>query len=134
MSHFYVPLELTNTSGRTCTLYGYPGAALTTSTTPGSQVGTAATRFAPSPFRATYTTPALVTLAPGATASATLLLLNLGAYSTSRCGPASVSYIEVYPPGQTSPAYIPYTGYIGYACSNPVAQLGISPVGTGTGG
>jgi serine/threonine-protein kinase len=130
---FYVPLEFTNTSGQACTLDGYPGVALTTSTTPGSQVGAGATRLTGISLGANNP-PAVVTLDPGATASATLQLVNVGVYSSGSCGPVPVSYLEVYPPGQTSAAYVPYTGYIGQACSKPVYQLGISTVEAGTAG
>jgi serine/threonine-protein kinase len=130
---FYVPLEFTNTSGQACTLYGYPGVALTTSTTPGSQVGSEATRLTGISLGANNP-PAVVTLGPGATASATLQLVNVGVYSSGSCDPVPVSYLEVYPPGQTSAAYVPYTGYIGQACSKPVYQLGISTVEAGTAG
>jgi eukaryotic-like serine/threonine-protein kinase len=120
----YFPLEFTNTSGRTCTLYGYPGVAYTASTAPGSQVGAAADRETGRPAT-------VVTLAPDATASAVLRMVNVDAYPASSCGPVSVSYLQVYPPGQTSAAYLPYTWYTGKGCSRPVFQLGISTVAAG---
>jgi hypothetical protein len=119
-----VPLEFTNTSGRTCTLYGYPGVALT-ATAPGAQVGAAAERSSVRPAT-------LITLAPGVTASATLQLVNVSFYSASACGPVSAGYLQVYPPGQTSAVYVPNTGYTGQACTKAIYQLGVSTVAVGT--
>src|SRR5215472_5451506 len=51
----YVPIDFTNTTGSTCTLFGYPGVSFVTSPS-GSQLGRAATRIPP--------TATLVTLAP----------------------------------------------------------------------
>jgi serine/threonine-protein kinase len=131
---FYVPLELTNTSGQACTLYGYPGVAVTTGTAPGSQVGAEAIRLTSHPLSGTDAPATIVTLAPGATASATLQIVNVTFYDSSACGPVSVSYLQVYPPGQTSAAYVPYTHYTQLACSKPIYQLGITAVEAGAGG
>ena len=134
MEHFYVPLEFTNTSGRPCTLYGYPGVAVTTSTKPGTQVGSEAIRTTGGQALRTTDVPAtLITLAPGATASATLVIVNVGVYYGA-CNQVSVSYLEVYPPGQTSPAYVPDTGYTHQACTNLVDQLEITTIEPGAGG
>src|SRR5215471_13137854 len=56
----YVSIDFTNTSGSTCTLFGYPGVSLVTGP-PYTQIGLAAKRTPRTP-------PELVTLAPGATA------------------------------------------------------------------
>jgi eukaryotic-like serine/threonine-protein kinase len=134
MEHFYVPLEFTNTSGRSCTLYGYPGVAVTTGTTSASQVGSEAIRTTGGQAIRTTDVPAtLITLAPGATASATLVIVNVGVYYGA-CNQVSVSYLEVYPPGQTSAAYVPDTGYTHQACTNPVDQLEITTIEAGSNG
>lgn len=119
----YLQLEFTNTSGRTCTLFGYPGVALTTSTAPGSQVGAAAERSTGKP-------KTVITLTPGETASATLQIAQVLNYPASRCQPASARYLQVYPPGQTSAVYLPYTGQ---GCTKPVFVLGIEPIQAGSG-
>jgi Protein of unknown function (DUF4232) len=119
----YMQIEFTNTSGRTCTLFGYPGVALTTSTTPGSQVGAAARRSTGKPKQ-------VITLTPGQTASATLQIAQVANYPSSSCQPVSARYLQVYPPGQTSARYLPYTGQ---GCMKPVFVLGIEPVQVGTG-
>lgn len=119
----YAQIEFTNNSGRRCTLFGYPGVALTTDKTPNSQVGAAATRSAATPKK-------VITLAPGNTASATLQIAQVANYPSSRCEPVSAHYLQVYPPGQTDAVYLPYTGQ---GCSKPVFVLGIQAVQAGTG-
>jgi hypothetical protein len=134
MEHFYVPLEFTNTSRRPCTLYGYPGVAVTTGTTPASQVGSEASRYTVGQaLRTTDVPAALITLAPDATASATLVIVNVGVYYGA-CNQVNVSYLEVYAPGQTTAAYVPDTGYTHQACTNPVDQLGITTIEAGSNG
>jgi hypothetical protein len=134
MEHFYVPLEFTNNSGVACTLYGYPGVADTTDTTPASQVGTQAVRTSGGQALRTTDVPAtLITLAPGATASATLIIVDVGVYYHA-CNQVNVRYLEVYPPGQTSAAYVPDTGYTHNACTNPEDQLGITTIEPGSAG
>lgn len=120
----YIQVEFTNTAGVTCTLSGYPGVALTKGKTPGSQVGTAATRAATRPAT-------LVTLAPGTTAIAQVQLVDVLNYPTAKCVPASASYLQVYPPGQTMPLYLAFTTQ---ACTKPVFTLGVSPVYAQAGG
>lgn len=118
----YLQLDFTNTSGRTCVLYGYPGVALTTSMTTGSQVGAAASKSASKPKM-------VITLAAGATASASLQLVDVLNYPTATCDPTTGNYLQVYPPGQTVPVYLPYKGQ---TCAKPVFAIGISTVVAGT--
>jgi hypothetical protein len=114
----YTQIEFTNTSDVTCTLYGYPGVALTTSMAPGSQVGAAASR-------STVRQKTLVTLTPGKTAVAQVQLVDVLNYPTANCDPASASYLQVYPPGQTTPLYLPFTAK---TCTKPVFTLGVTTV------
>ena len=117
----YLQIDFTNTSGRTCLLNGYPGVSLTSSTTPGSQVGPAATKATTKPEK-------VITLAPGAVASATLQVVDVLNYSSSTCDPVTGNYLQVYPPGQTSAAYVPFHGQ---TCAKPVFALGITTVVAG---
>ena len=119
----YIPIEFTNTSASPCTLYGYPGVALTTSMTPGSQVGAAASRSDARPRT-------LVRLAPGSTASAILQIAQALNYPAASCAPVSASYLQVYPPGQTAAVYLPYKGK---GCAKPVFVLGVATIQPGTG-
>jgi hypothetical protein len=118
----YMQIVFTNTSGATCTLHGYPGVALTTSMTAASQVGLPATRSTgqPSP---------LVTLAPDASASATLRIVQVVDYPTASCGPVSGSFLQVYPPGEKTAVYLPYQGR---TCTKPLFAMGIGAIQPGT--
>jgi hypothetical protein len=84
----YLPIVFTNTSGKTCTLYGYPGVSLLDAS--GKQIGTPASREAGS-------TPKLVTVAPGASASAAVHTAAQGVAPS--CGPTSTQ-IRVYVPDE----------------------------------
>jgi len=96
----YQVIDFTNISGAACTIFGYPGVALAGGT-PVTQVGTAATR-------STAAAAALVTLAPGATGSALLRITQALNYPTSKCHPVSTTYLQIYPPNQTTPVYVGY--------------------------
>jgi hypothetical protein len=121
MGSMYLRIDFTNTSGRTCLLYGYPGVALTTSMSTRSQVGDAAER-------STSIAKMVVTLATGATASAQVQMVNVLNYPAARCAPVSGNYLQVYPPGQTVAVYLPFKGQ---TCSKPVFALGVQPVRAG---
>lgn len=87
----YYPLEFTNVSQQTCTLDGHPGVSATSDT--GQQFGSSASWLSG--------TPGTVTLAPKATAHATLVYSDA---TVGSCPPASLrtpSFLQVYPPGQT---------------------------------
>ena len=118
----YVVIDFTNTSGSTCTLYGYPGVSLV-SGPPYMQIGLAAKR-------STTTPKTLVTLAPGATAHALLQIVDALNYPSASCGPAKATALKVYPPNQTVPVYLPNTSN---GCTKPVQILYIGAVRPGSG-
>ena len=97
MSHDAEPLVFTNTSSTTCTMQGYPGAAIMS----GSTVVLNATRTLNGYIgdeRQLSSAP-LITLAPGATASAMLeSLANAG----ETCYPTGSGTLEVTPPNTTA--------------------------------
>ncbi len=93
----YFPITFTNTSGSTCSLYGYPGVSFVTAA--GAQVGAAATEDPTYPRQ-------LITLAPGVTAHAELKIGNAQNYPAATCDPATVDRLKIFPPGQTSPLYL----------------------------
>jgi hypothetical protein len=95
----YYPLDFANTSGSDCTMYGYPGVAFVTSPG-GSQVGAAAGRPG-------GVAPALVTLAPGGTAHATLGVSDVLIGNNCRGHQVQVSWVQAYPPDQYSALYAP---------------------------
>ncbi|MGD0702326.1 MAG: DUF4232 domain-containing protein [Trebonia sp.] len=120
----YQVIDFTNISNAPCTLYGYPGVSLA-SGTPVTQVGAAATR-------STATAATLVTLAPGQTANALLRIVEAGNYSATTCSPTNTTYIQIYPPNQTTPIYL---GYTSTGCaSTGVKLLSVSVVTAGSGG
>jgi hypothetical protein len=89
----FYPLDFTNASSSTCTMYGYPGVAFVSS--PGdAQVGAPARRRPP-------TAPALVTLAPGATAHATLAVSDV-LIGNNCLHHVQVKWLQVYPPDEDS--------------------------------
>ena len=94
----YYPLDLTNTSGSTCTVFGYPGVSFVTGPS-GTLLGRAASRNPAKPA-------ATVTLAPGQVAHATLQVAQAGNYDPAQCKPVTAHWLRIYPPDQTVPLYV----------------------------
>lgn len=114
---FYSRIEFTNTSSASCTLYGYPGVSLLDGS--GAQIGQAAQRSPGNPT-------ALVTLAPAATAVATLGQVDSAAFPAATCKQVTSATLRVYPPNQTVPAEVSFQGP---ACSNAsLKQLTITAI------
>jgi uncharacterized protein DUF4232 len=93
----YYPLVFTDLSGRSCTLYGYPGVSFIWPD--GRQAGRAASR-APS-------AASVVTIAPGGAAHATVQVADALAYPIAMCIPVVVRRLKVYPPGSRTALVIP---------------------------
>ena len=118
----YTTIVFTNISNVTCTLYGYPGVSLQTAR-PLHQIG--------KPARENPATPRkLITLQPQTSANALLRIVDAGNYPASTCGPTTAHYLQVYPPNQTTPAYIKYKTL---ACSKPVRLMTVDVVRPGSG-
>jgi hypothetical protein len=92
--------------------------------TPVSQIGPAATENPATPRR-------LVTIAPGAVASALLRIVAAQNYPAARCHQVTARYLQVYPPNQTTPIYVSYSSV---ACSKPIHLLTVDVVKRGSGG
>ena len=118
----YVVIDFTNTSDRTCTLFGYPGVSLV-SGPPYMQIGLAAKR-------STSTARKVVTLAPGATGNALLQIVDALNYPSASCGPTKATALRVYPPNQTEPVYLPNTAN---GCAKPVQIMYIGALQPGSG-
>lgn len=90
----YYPLEFTNLSGHTCSLFGFPGVSAIDSQ--GRQLG--------SPANWIHTTsPQAVILAPGATAHTTLAYHDAAVTTEPGCHPVySAVMLRIYPPDQYS--------------------------------
>lgn len=118
----YYPLEFTNISGSTCTLFGYPGVSFVTGPS-GSQIGRSALR---NPVVAATT----VSLAPGAVAHATLQVAEADNYDPAQCQAVTAHWLKIYPPNQFAAVYAPFTTR---ACSSRSVgrQLTISTIQPG---
>ena len=119
----YQVLDFTNISAVPCTLYGYPGVSLAGGK-PVTQIGLAAAR--------THNTPVtLVTLAPRAVASALLRIVAAGNFPAAKCQLVKATYLQIYPPNQTTPVYLAYQAQ---ACAKPEQVVFIDAVRPGSGG
>jgi hypothetical protein len=118
----FTVLDFTNSGGASCTLYGFPGVSLINSS--GAQIGAAATR---NPAKAST----LITLAPGAEASATLGVANAENYPATACRPTSAAQLKVFPPNQTRAIELRFTA-TGCAVSS-TRQLNVTAVTAGAG-
>jgi hypothetical protein len=119
----YQVIDFTNIGTTSCSLYGYPGVALAGGS-PVNQIGAAASR---SPQAG----PTLVTLTPGSVANTLLRITQAQNYPTSRCGPVASTYLQIYPPNQTTPIFL---GYKSTGCSETsVNLLTVSVVQSGAG-
>jgi hypothetical protein len=98
-STFY-PLNFTNVSTSSCVLDGYPGASFVTPS--GGPIGDPADRN-------TGVIPVPVTLAPGATAHATLQVVDAQNYSAATCDPVTAHWLRIYPPSQTTAVEVSFT-------------------------
>jgi hypothetical protein len=96
---FYYTLVLTNLSGHTCTLVGYPGVSAVNLV--GHRLGSAALHDASQK-------PRVVTLASGAGATAVLRIVDVGDFSAAGCRPVTAAGLRVHPPGQTTSKVVPF--------------------------
>jgi hypothetical protein len=120
----YQVIDFTNIGTASCSLYGYPGIALAGGS-PVTQIGAAASR---SPQAG----PALVTLKPGAVANTLLRITQAQNYPTSKCSPTASTYLQIYPPNQTTPIYLAYAST---GCSSTAVNLltiGVVQAGAGS--
>ena len=119
----YQVIDFTNIGTASCSLYGYPGVSLAGGS-PVTQIGAAASR---SPQAG----PALVTLKPGDVANSLLRITQAQNYPASKCSPMASTYLQIYPPNQTTPIYL---GYKSTGCSaTGVNLLTVSVVQSGAG-
>jgi hypothetical protein len=115
-------IDFTNISHAPCTLYGHPGVSLG-SGKPVRQIGLAAAESHATPRK-------LVTLAPGAVASAVLQIVHAVNFPAAKCHLVTADYLQIYPPNQTRPAYLQYSSR---TCAKPVQILTVSVVQAGSG-
>lgn len=94
----YYKLELTNLSGHSCALAGYPGVSAVNLA--GKQLGSSARREA-SPQKT-------VVLGKGATAVANLRIVVAGNFPNAKCHRVTAAGLRVYPPGQKLAKTVPF--------------------------
>jgi hypothetical protein len=134
MSQNHTGLQLRNTGSSTCTLYGYPGVSCVRGDQ-GLQTGAAAVRQADP-----NGTEKVVTLAPGAVASAPLDIVDAAVIPPSECKPVAVRGLRIYPPGQKAALFLSLpTAAGGYGeCSlttkSPTLMIGYLEAGVQPGG
>ena len=95
----YYKLEFTNLSGHACTIRGFPGVSATD--LGGRKIGRAASRDTSQPSGS-------VTLAAGASATATLRIVDAGNFPTASCHQVTAAGLRVFPPGQTTSRLVPF--------------------------
>jgi hypothetical protein len=105
-----------------CTVFGYPGVSLAAGT-PVTQVGAAATRD-------TVSAATLVTLEPGKTASTLLRITQALNYPVSKCKPKATTYLQIYPPNQTTPVYVAYSSTGCASTAVNLLTIGVMKPGT----
>jgi Domain of unknown function (DUF4232) len=118
---FEVTIGFTNTSAAPCTLYGYPGVSLVSASH--AQIGLSAKRLATAPVK-------LVTLAPGATAAASVQIGDAVNFPSPACSPVKAAYLRIFPPNQTTSVYLPNTSQ---TCAKQVPTLTVTAVQPGPG-
>jgi hypothetical protein len=96
----YSDLEFTNLSGHTCTLYGFAGVSAVGLS--GQQIGKVGS------WGANGKKPAVVSLAPDATAGALLGVTDAANYPSSICHEVLAAGLRVYPPDQKASKVVPY--------------------------
>lgn len=118
----YYPLEFSNTGTATCTLHGYP--AVSAVTAAGGALGSPAGQDASS-------TPATVTLKPGATAHTELQITDVDNYPPASCGSVTAFGLQVTAPNQTAGTEIAYA-FPACSTAGPV-YLHVTPIVAGVG-
>ena len=119
MQKTYTSLLFTNAGQRTCTLQGFPGVSYVTGDS-GQQVGLPANR--------TGNLGPAITLRPGYSTNAGLVMTNPDPYPADQCKRVDVRGLRVYPPNETAAMFLPTTGA---GCSGNIGPLlTVSSVGT----
>ncbi|MFD5545082.1 DUF4232 domain-containing protein [Streptomyces sp. NPDC127079] len=114
------PIVLTNTSGRTCTVRGYPGAAF---------VDASGTQLGPDPQREPGTTATTVTLGPGRSAWAGL---TFSSPDISGARTATPAWLVVTPPDEKDSLKVAWKGGpVPVSGNSSAVRLNVFSAGTG---
>lgn len=110
----------TNNGRSSCSLRGYPGVSFVGNSN-GTQLGAGASREAVS-----GSLP-VVTLASGASATASVRAGRAGTRPADECRPTPADGLRVYPPDETTAAYVDMPGLV--ACADSATELlSVQPV------
>ncbi|MEL4153473.1 DUF4232 domain-containing protein [Corynebacterium bovis] len=113
-------LMFTNNGRSSCSLRGYPGVSFVGNSN-GTQLGAGASREAVS-----GSLP-VVTLASGASATAAVRAGRAGTRPADSCRPTPADGLRVYPPDETTAAYVDMPGLV--ACADSATELlSVQPV------
>jgi Protein of unknown function (DUF4232) len=121
----FVPIVFTNTSGSSCSLFGYPGVSFVTGQG-GSQIGLAAQRDSTQPAQN-------IVLAAGGVAHAVLRVVQAANFPAASCQIATASTLKIFPPEQTAPLYLAYSAKTCSSNSTADQVLFIQTIAAGDG-
>jgi hypothetical protein len=96
----YYQLEISNVSGQTCTLYGFPGV---------SALGAGGKQLGRPAGRSGGYTVQTVTLQPYQTAHVVLQIADVGNFPPSTCRPRTAYTLKVYAPGDYASMRFPFS-------------------------
>jgi hypothetical protein len=119
----YYPIVFTNSSGSSCSLFGFPGVSFVVGGS-GSQLGDAATRNSDKPVQT-------VTLAPGDAAHATLQVVQALNFPAAKCQPVNAHFLKIFPPNQTDAVTLSFDAKACAATGKGATVLNVSPVQAG---
>jgi hypothetical protein len=122
----YIPIVFTNTTGSSCSLFGYPGVSFVTGQG-GSQIGSAAQRDSTQPAQN-------IVLAAGGVAHATLRVVQAANFPVAACKPTTAGELKIFPPGQTAPLYLAFSAKTCTSTAAASQVLFIQTIGAGSGG
>ncbi len=115
----YRPLLITNSSGKPCTIQGFPGVSYVAGAD-GHQVGKDAFREG--------TKGNAVKLNPGQTAAADIQFVNVRNFDPGTCQPTSVKGLRIYLPQETASNFVPSEGTGCASTKIPGNQLAVKTV------
>jgi Protein of unknown function (DUF4232) len=122
----YYPLEFTNLSGHTCSMYGFPGVSAISRS--GRQLGSPANRESGGAFG----TPRTVTVRPGATVHAILAYHDAEVSTAPGCDPVNTTFeLRVYPPNERG-ATLAFFNLEACSHAGPI-YLSVGPIKPGVG-
>ena len=73
-----------------------------------------------------------MTLAPGQTGNALLRITQALNYPPATCSPKATTYLQIYPPNQTTPIYLAYTSTGCASTSVNLLTIGVVQPGAGS--